>query len=403
MFNKQAMSIVNIGTASLVEDLTKVGLDSSDQETKKICKVTPMTFDEDELVELELLRDEEIDVLVDRGLISSNNRWNPKYRKGFTLKCPKMALVITTGDGCPVKPLTYQITNINLPRVIIDQLRVKVRAIDEIDRRANTSEQWCRRHLSDNGCFQFEMAALHIIVETIAFLKYFRSDPTYWKNKTTLRRTDYELSFERRGILKSYYRLYSLLPDPDNNKDIYDPFNLDWSKKETDMTNERELALSEVRGKSEIENSMFGIDPSSVQGHDLVNSILGKTPEEVCDKIPESFRILHIESVVRRDLATKFLRRQAVIRKELETLPLNILKGCLKQETRLEMGKRANEPQMLVDHLVDPDLTFHCTREDLIPSIVRQGFLKPDGEKDIRCGATYGHSCSASASTLINN
>jgi len=403
MFNKQAMSIVNIGTASLVEDLTKVGLDSSDQETKKICEVTPMTFDEDELVELELLRDEEIDVLVDRGLISSNNRWNPKYRKGFTFKYPEMALVITTGDGYPVKPLTYQITNINLPRVIIDQLRVKVRAIDEIDRRANTSEKWCRRHLSDSGCFEFEMAALHIIVETAAFLKYFRSDPTYWKNKTTLRRTDYELSFERRGILKSYYRLYSLLPDPDNNKDIYDPFNLDWSKKETDMTNERELALSEVREKSEIENSMFGIDPSSVQGHDLVNSILGKTPEEVCDKIPESFRILHIESVVRRDLATKFLRRQAVIRKELETLPLNILKGCLKQETRLEMGKRANEPQMLVDHLVDPDLTFHCTREDLIPSVVRQGFLKPDGEKDIRCGATYGQSCSASESTLIGH
>ncbi len=125
MFNKQAMSIVNIGTASLVEDLTKVGLDSSDQETKKICEVTPMTFDEDELVELELLRDEEIDVLVDRGLISSNNRWNPKYRKGFTFKYPEMALVITTGDGYPVKPLTYQITNINLPRVIIDQLRVK--------------------------------------------------------------------------------------------------------------------------------------------------------------------------------------------------------------------------------------------------------------------------------------
>ena len=43
-----------------------------------------------------------------------------------------------------------------------------------------------------------------------------------------------------------------------------------------------------------------------------------------------------------------------MIRKELETLPLNILKGGLKQETRLEMGKRANEPQMLVDHLVDP-------------------------------------------------
>ncbi len=115
MFNKQEMSIFNIDTTSLADDLTKVSLKCSDQETEKICEVTPMTFDEDELVELELLRDEEIDVLVDRGLISSNNRWNPKYRKGFTFKYPEMALVITTGDGYPIKPLTYQITNIEYP------------------------------------------------------------------------------------------------------------------------------------------------------------------------------------------------------------------------------------------------------------------------------------------------
>jgi len=42
---------------------------------------------------------------------------------------------------------------------------------------------------------------------------------------------------------------------------------------------------------------MFGIDTSSITGHDLANSVLGKTPEEICKKIPEIFRVLHIESV----------------------------------------------------------------------------------------------------------
>ncbi len=67
-------------------------------------------------------------------------------------------------------------------------------------------------------------------------------------------------------------------------------------------------------------SSMSGIDPKSIQGHDLANSIIGKTPDDVCAKIPEMFRILHIESVVRSDLAAKFFRRQGQIRDDLEKL-----------------------------------------------------------------------------------
>lgn len=120
----------------------------------------------------------------------------------------------------------------------------------------------------------------------------------------------------------------------------------------------------------------------------MANSIIGKTPEYVCAKIPEIFRILHIESLVRSDLTAKFFRRQAKIRDDLGKLLLNILKGSVKRETRQEMEKRPNEPQTLINHLVSPDLTFHCTREDLVPSIIRQGFLKPD-EKNVRCGSTH--------------
>lgn len=64
----------------------------------------------------------------------------------------------------------------------------------------------------------------------------------------------------------------------------------------------------------------------------------------------------------------------------------------MKGETRMELGKRTNEQDTLINHLITPVLTFHCTREDLIFSIIRQGFLMPDLEKDVRCGATYGQS-----------
>ena len=135
-------------------------------------------------------------------------------------------------------------------------------------------------------------------------------------------------------------------------------------------------------------SSMFWHRSQEHSRNDLANSIIGKTPEDVCARYPKTFRILHIEGVVRSDLAAKFFRRQAKIRDDLEKLHLNILKRSEQRETRLDMGKRANEPHTLINHL-SPDLTFHSTRGNLVPSIVRQGFLKPD-EKNVRCGSTYG-------------
>ena len=355
-----------------------------------------LVFTDDEIVELELLRDQEIDCLIDNGLLPKEDRWNVDCRQGFVLPFPEMTLDIVTGDWYPVKPLSYEAKNISLPRVVIDQLRVALRAIHEIDRRANTFKRWSNRESSKSGCFEFEMGALNIAVRVADHLKKYRKDPAYWRNASKLQQTDYQLSLERRRYLRDMYGFYDLVPDDDDDeeKQCYDPFNPDWSKKVTDVTDEQKLDFSSVQDKSEIMSSMFGTDPKSIQGHDLANSIIGKTPEDVCAKVPEIFRILHIESVVRSDLAAKFFRRQARIREDLGKLHLNVLKGSVKRETRLEMGKRANEPQTLIDHLVSPDLTFHCTREDLIPSIVRQGFLKPD-ENFVRCGSTYGQPLAA--------
>ena len=49
-------------------------------------------FTDDELVELELLRDQEIDMLVDHGLIPNEDRFNVEFRKDFTLSFPEMTL-----------------------------------------------------------------------------------------------------------------------------------------------------------------------------------------------------------------------------------------------------------------------------------------------------------------------
>ncbi len=80
-------------------------------------------FTDDELVELELLRDQEIDTLVNHGLVPEEERWNVERRRGFTLSFPEMTLCVVTGDWYPIKPLSYEVKNISLPRVVVDQLR----------------------------------------------------------------------------------------------------------------------------------------------------------------------------------------------------------------------------------------------------------------------------------------
>lgn len=119
------------------------------------------------------------------------------------------------------------------------------------------------------------------------------------------------------------YGIPNVLPNPDDPADTCDPFDPDYLRKVTDLTDEHMLDMAGVK-HHEIKDSMWGIDPASIQGDELANTILGKTPEEVCIVIPEMFRILHIESLVRSDRVARFRARQSEIRKDLEKLPLNI-------------------------------------------------------------------------------
>jgi len=68
-----------------------------------------------------------------------------------------------------------------------------------------------------------------------------------------------------------------------------------------------------VNTKVKSKDSVWGIDPASIQGYGLANSIMDKTAEEVYAEITEQFRILYIESVVCSDLVAEFLRYQTEI------------------------------------------------------------------------------------------
>lgn len=127
-----------------------------DQKHEPDSQDNEFVFTDDELVELELLRDQEIDTLVDTGLLSKEDRWNAECRQGFTLDVAEMTVHIVTGDWYPVKRLSYEVKNISLPRIVVDQLRVALRGIHEIDARANTFKRWSERESSVSSCHLLE-------------------------------------------------------------------------------------------------------------------------------------------------------------------------------------------------------------------------------------------------------
>lgn len=142
-------------------------------------KEASKAFSGEDLVELEILRDQEIDSMFDQCLLPQKDCWNEGHRNAFCFNYPEMTLEIITGDGYPVKPLTHLVTNLSLPRIVVDQSRVVLRESHKIESQANTLEIWQERDLNNNGFFEFEMAALHIVAKCVAHLKQFRSDPNY--------------------------------------------------------------------------------------------------------------------------------------------------------------------------------------------------------------------------------
>lgn len=134
----------------------------------------------------------------------------------------------------------------------------------------------------------------------------------------------------------------------------------------------------------------FGVNIDSIV--DTTYHILGKTPKEICAGISKSSRILHVESVLRQDLADWFMERQNKLRRRLLGRPFEELRACVPRQK----GRRsflANDKDELVKQLACPRLTFRGTRRKYVGSVVRYSFLKPGNRigstvesLEVRCG-----------------
>ena len=128
---------------------------------------------------MDILRHQEIDALAEARLLPGEELFNAELRNGFRFDYPEVLVEIRTGLEYPVTPLTYDVTNISLPRVVVDQLRTIFREVVERDRFSNSLKRWFQRLSIPSGCFEFEMTALHLAEKTAEYLKSFRSNPTY--------------------------------------------------------------------------------------------------------------------------------------------------------------------------------------------------------------------------------
>ena len=307
------------------------------------------SFSNEELTQLRLLREEEIDALVEQALLSREQRWEPELHNGFTFAHPEINLVIRTGDSYPAKPLNYYVENLSLPRLVVDDLRVALRQVALADSKANRLEAWnARWEANTYGLFNFAMTSLHLASRTAAHLAAFRKDPKYLQ----------KASDSAEEQISSY-------EDP-------------------------------------------GLDLKSIREDVSIKSILGKTPEEICADLPEYFRILHIESVIRNDLTKRFFAWQESIRDQLQDLSIHDLKANALRSVRDSTRDDCNRKEDLIERLVTPHVTFHGTRRNFVPSIVRQGFLMPGatnhltGERNqVRCGNTYGRGIYSSPSSAF--
>jgi hypothetical protein len=162
---------------------------------------------------------------------------------------------------------------------------------------------------------------------------------------------------------------------------------------------------AQVRSWQDVLDNPVGVDLTSIK--DTAHYILGKTPEQICAKLPDRVRVLHVESVLRNDLVERFFTCRAEMRQRLRTRPNGELSRSIPHDAQNQMKNH----EEMVDYLTTPRLTFHGTGRNVIHSIVRYGFTKPGGrigdtedKLSVRCGSTYGRGiyCSPSPEFSLN-
>ncbi|KAJ3995344.1 hypothetical protein F5050DRAFT_1828343 [Lentinula boryana] len=138
---------------------------------------------------------------------------------------------------------------------------------------------------------------------------------------------------------------------------------------------------------------------------------LGVTPTQICNNILPEYRVVHVESIIRKDLSRRFLEFRDQLRSKLMQLPLTELRKFVPPD---QQHVKADHEEDFVEYMeyiqvVKPKLTFYESRLDLVPSIVQYGFLKPgsthpgtDIPLPVRNGSTYGRGIYSSPSSAFS-
>ncbi|KAK5992949.1 hypothetical protein PT974_06374 [Cladobotryum mycophilum] len=135
-------------------------------------------------------------------------------------------------------------------------------------------------------------------------------------------------------------------------------------------------AADEISDWNDIVNNPFGLDASTVR--DTASDLLGMTPEEIIKQIPDSWRVIHMESVLREDLLKRFKRYQASLRTTFTSNPSGLRNKLPPHSTTLQgRVKSVLAIDDVIDDMVKPRMTFHGTQLKSVRSIIRHGFLLP--------------------------
>ncbi|KUJ23748.1 uncharacterized protein LY89DRAFT_776002 [Mollisia scopiformis] len=179
------------------------------------------------------------------------------------------------------------------------------------------------------------------------------------------------------------------------------------------LVEEANIALREWKGASSGKAVDIGWDLTAINSGDIRNLItsnaqganldtiettaddlLGTSIKKICERLPEQYRILHVEPVFRTDLVTRFKRRQYEIYEDLLKRPYNRLRQCVSSKA-IARGSSLDKKKHLAEELSRPRVTFHGIQRHNVSSIVRYGFVKPgdkagDTQIDVACGASFG-------------
>ncbi|KAK6502811.1 hypothetical protein TWF481_007856 [Arthrobotrys musiformis] len=310
-----------------------------------------LTFTEDDIIELSLLREEEIDLLVSSSLLPESDRFDPSLHEVLNFPHQELILTLTTGPHYPVLPLSYTVQNLTLPRLVIDNLRIELRKIMVGFCEGESITRWIKRAENENyGIYEPDNIALSLATTTNEHLKTYRA---------------------------------SLLSKQSPSGPL-------------------DITSATLTSRSQILSSENGVDVTTYITPPTIKELLGKAIPEICETIPTNYRILHVENILKPRLYADFHAVQSSIRTRLLTLSTSQLKKVVPQQYHRQSktsGSLADrrEKESLATYLTTPKITFHGTPRANIPSIVKHGFLRPGDINpatsqplEVRCGNTYG-------------